>query len=54
MVRVEARLPDEELRAHGQPYRYYSGMVGMGHVQVRSRNGWMLLVPALEALRSNP
>lgn len=54
MVRVEARLPDEGLRAHGQLYRYYSGMVGMGHVQVRSRNGWMLLVPALEALRSNP
>jgi len=50
MVRVEARLPDDGLRAHGNTFRYYTGMVGIGRVQVRSRNGWMLLIPALSAL----
>ncbi|MFL5350539.1 MAG: HlyD family efflux transporter periplasmic adaptor subunit [Hyalangium sp.] len=50
MVVVEARLPDEGFRAHGHAYRYYSGMVGTGRVRVRSRNGWTVLVPALDAL----
>jgi len=50
MVMVEARLPEEGLRTHGHTYHYYSGMVGTGRVQVRSRNGWTMLVPALDAL----
>lgn len=54
MVRVEARLPAEGLRAHGDTYRYYSGMVGTGRVRVRSRSGWSLLVPALDALGREP
>ncbi|MET0406243.1 MAG: HlyD family efflux transporter periplasmic adaptor subunit [Cystobacter sp.] len=54
MVRVEARLPDEGLRAHGDVYRYYTGMVGTGRVQVRTRAGWTMLVPALDALGGTP
>lgn len=54
MVRVEARLPDTGLRAHGDSFQYYTGMVGTGRVQVRSRSGWMLLIPALDALWGTP
>ena len=50
LVRVEARLPEDGLRAHGDQFRYYTGMLGTGRVRVRSRSGWMLLIPALDAL----
>ncbi|WP_338868472.1 HlyD family efflux transporter periplasmic adaptor subunit [Myxococcus stipitatus] len=53
MVAVEARMPDEGFRAQGHHYRYYNGMVGTGRVQVRERNGWTVLIPALDALWGN-
>ncbi len=53
MVTVETELPVEGFQVRGHTYRYYSGMIGTGRVQVRSRSGWTTLIPALEALWGN-
>ena len=49
LVMVEARLPGDALKAHGNAWRYYSGMVGSGRVRVRERSGWSVLLPVLDA-----
>jgi len=51
VVVVQARLPRDTFRVQGYSYRYYSGMPGTARVRVRSRNGWTLLVPALDFFR---
>ena len=49
-VAVEVQLPSEGFQAQGHTYPYFNGMVGTARLQVRRRNGWMMLVPSLEAL----
>jgi membrane fusion protein, multidrug efflux system len=53
VVAVEARLPRDTLRVQGYDYRLHNGMLGTARVRVRSRNGWSLLIPAVELLRRN-
>jgi membrane fusion protein, multidrug efflux system len=50
VVVVEARLPSNEFVSDGRTYHYYTGMPGTVRVKVRSRNGWMTVLPILEYL----
>ncbi|KFA94574.1 efflux RND transporter periplasmic adaptor subunit [Archangium violaceum] len=51
VVAVEARLPHDTFRVQHYNYRFYNGMLGTARVRVRSRNGWSMLIPAIDLLR---
>ncbi|WP_224367106.1 efflux RND transporter periplasmic adaptor subunit [Hyalangium versicolor] len=53
VVVVEARLPSSEFVSDKRTYHYYTGMPGTVRVKVRSRNGWMTLLPILDYLRGD-
>jgi hypothetical protein len=53
LVLVEARLPAETFRSGEETYAYHPGMPGQAWVRVRSRNGWLTLLPVLELLGKN-
>jgi multidrug efflux system membrane fusion protein len=50
VVAVMARLPASTFQSHERTYSYYTGMPGTARVRVRSRNGWVTLLPILEYL----
>jgi multidrug resistance efflux pump len=52
-VVIEAKVPNPTFVADGRTYSYYTGMPGTAWVQVRARNGWLVMLPIFEMFRKN-